>query len=30
VDHLVPPDVPLANFEHYIRRKRQLLRDEAF
>lgn len=30
VDHLVPPDVPLANFEHYMRRKQQLLRGEAF
>ncbi len=30
VDHLVPPDVPLANFEHYMRRKHQLLRGEAF
>jgi len=30
VDHLVPPDVPLANFEHYMRRKLQLLRGEAF
>ena len=30
VDHLVPPDVPLANFEHYIARKQQLLRGEAF
>ncbi len=30
VDHLVPPDVPLANFEHYIMRKQQLLRGEAF
>jgi uroporphyrinogen decarboxylase len=26
VDHLVPPDVSLANFEHYNARKRQLLR----
>ena len=30
VDHLVPPDVSLANFEHYMMRKRQLLRGEAF
>jgi uroporphyrinogen decarboxylase len=30
VDHLVPPDVSLANFEHYMRRKHQLLRGEAF
>ena len=30
VDHLVPPDVSLANFEHYMKRKRQLLRGEAF
>lgn len=30
VDHLVPPDVSLANFEHYMRRKRQLLRGEGF
>jgi hypothetical protein len=30
VDHLVPPDVPLANFEHYMERKRQLLRGEPF
>ena len=30
VDHLVPPDVPLANFEHYMRRKHQLHRGEAF
>ena len=30
VDHLVPPDVPLANFEHYLRRKHQLLRGETF
>jgi uroporphyrinogen decarboxylase len=30
VDHLVPPDVSLANFEHYMVRKRQLLRGEAF
>jgi uroporphyrinogen decarboxylase len=30
VDHLVPPDVSLANFEHYMLRKRQLLRGEAF
>jgi Uroporphyrinogen decarboxylase (URO-D) len=30
VDHLVPPDVSLANFEHYMRRKRQLLRGEPF
>lgn len=30
VDHLVPPDVSLANFEHYIVRKQQLLRGESF
>jgi uroporphyrinogen decarboxylase len=30
VDHLVPPDVSRANFEHYMRRKHQLLRGEAF
>lgn len=30
VDHLVPPDVSLANFEHYMTRKHQLLRGEAF
>jgi hypothetical protein len=30
VDHLVPPDVSLANFEHYMQRKQQLLRGEAF
>ncbi len=30
VDHLVPPDVSLANFDHYMSRKRQLLRGEAF
>lgn len=30
VDHLVPPDVSLANFEHYMRRKHQLLRGELF
>lgn len=30
VDHLVPPDVPLANFEHYMQRKHQLLRGESF
>lgn len=30
VDHLVPPDVSLANFEHYMRRKHQLLRGESF
>ena len=30
VDHLVPPDVSLANFEHYMRRKQQLLCGEAF
>ncbi|MDI1320483.1 MAG: uroporphyrinogen decarboxylase family protein, partial [bacterium] len=30
VDHLVPPDVSLENFEHYMRRKHQLLRGEAF
>lgn len=30
VDHLVPPDVPLGNFEHYMRRKHQLLRGAAF
>jgi uroporphyrinogen decarboxylase len=30
VDHLVPPDVSLANFEHYMQRKQQLLRGELF
>lgn len=30
VDHLVPPDVSRANFEHYMARKHQLLRGEAF
>ena len=30
VDHLVPPDVSLVNFEHYMRRKQQLLRGETF
>ncbi len=30
VDHLVPPDVSLANFQHYMKRKQQLLRGEAF
>jgi uroporphyrinogen decarboxylase len=30
VDHLVPPDVSLANFEHYMHRKHQLLRGELF
>ena len=30
VDHLVPPDVSLANFRHYMKRKQQLLRGEAF
>jgi uroporphyrinogen decarboxylase len=30
VDHLVPPDVSWANFEHYMKRKRQLLRGEGF
>ncbi len=30
VDHLVPPDVSRANFEHYMRRKHQLLRGEPF
>jgi uroporphyrinogen decarboxylase len=30
VDHLVPPDVSLDNFEHYMARKHQLLRGEAF
>jgi hypothetical protein len=30
VDHLVPPDVSLANFQHYMKRKHQLLRGEAF
>jgi uroporphyrinogen decarboxylase len=30
VDHLVPPDVSLVNFEHYMRRKHQLLRGELF
>jgi len=28
VDHLVPPDVSLENFEYYMKRKRQLLRGE--
>jgi uroporphyrinogen decarboxylase len=28
VDHLVPPDVSLQNFEYYMKRKRQLLRGE--
>ena len=28
VDHLVPPDVSLENFEYYMMRKRQLLRGE--
>lgn len=26
VDHLVPPDVPLANFKYYMKRKQDLLR----
>jgi len=30
VDHLVPPDVSLANFEHYMMRKQLLLRGEGF
>jgi uroporphyrinogen decarboxylase len=30
VDHLVPPDVSRANFEHYMSRKRALLRGETF
>jgi hypothetical protein len=30
VDHLVPPDVSLENFRHYIGRKQQLLRGEGF
>lgn len=30
VDHLVPPDVSLGNFRHYMIRKQQLLRGEAF
>lgn len=30
VDHLVPPDVSLANFRHYMKRKQQLLRGEGF
>lgn len=30
VDHLVPPDVPLANFVHYMRRKHELLRGIGF
>ncbi|MBI5689550.1 MAG: hypothetical protein HZC55_05585 [Verrucomicrobia bacterium] len=30
VDHLVPPDVSRANFEHYVARKQQLLRGESF
>ena len=30
VDHLVPPDISLPNFEHYMARKRQLLRGERF
>jgi uroporphyrinogen decarboxylase len=28
VDHLVPPDVPLANFQYYMERKQLLLRGE--
>jgi uroporphyrinogen decarboxylase len=28
VDHLVPPDVSLENFEYYMKRKQQLLRGE--
>jgi len=30
VDHLVPPDIPLSHFEHYMMRKHQLLRGELF
>jgi uroporphyrinogen decarboxylase len=30
VDHLVPPDVSWANFEHYMERKHRLLRGEPF
>jgi uroporphyrinogen decarboxylase len=30
VDHLVPPDVSRANFEHYMARKQALLRGEPF
>jgi hypothetical protein len=30
VDHLVPPDVSLDNFQHYMKRKHQLLRGEGF
>lgn len=30
VDHLVPPDVSLTNFRHYMQRKQQLLRGEGF
>ena len=30
VDHLIPPDVPLANFEHYMQSKQKLLRGEKF
>jgi uroporphyrinogen decarboxylase len=30
VDHLVPPDVSLADFRHYMDRKRRLLRGEPF
>lgn len=30
VDHLVPPDIPLAHFEHYMERKHRLLRGEPF
>jgi len=30
VDHLVPPDVSLTNFEHYLARKHHLLRGESF
>jgi uroporphyrinogen decarboxylase len=28
VDHLVPPDVPLENFNYYMERKQRLLRAE--
>jgi len=27
VDHLVPPDVSLADFRHYLLRKREIFRD---
>jgi uroporphyrinogen decarboxylase len=30
VDHTVPPDVPLDNFQHYMERKQQLLRGETW